>query len=198
MATSDFPVVCVWVDAPLVNEPGAAPSSCLKLLNRFGFRTRFLALHKTLKTKKVEAGRNDVFFGIYKDDIAKFAVARFRLFSLETGFLYGIIYKDDNLAKQTKFFHENGSPTFSITDEFEQFAVFKVKLFDINQNFDEATAEKSVNEFIAVAQKYETAFPNCKSLKMFDGGFIRWWEDIVDNDSADCYPPRVLDDFPVN
>ncbi len=192
MTSAEYPVLCVWVNAPLVNEPGGSPTSCLKLLSRFGFKTNFVAMHKTQKTKNVDAGRNDVFFTIHKSDIARFSTARFKLFSLETGFLYGIVYKNQDLKMQIDFFKQNGISSFTITDEFEKFAVFKVKIFD---QANEAQAEKEVEKFLSVSKQHLDAFQNCIPLKTFDPGFIRWWEDIVSNGSSDCYPQEVLEKF---
>jgi len=197
MTTAEFPIVCVWVDAPLVDEPGAEPFSCLTLLNRFDFHTKYLALYKTRETKKTKSGRSDVFFAIHKNDIAKFSVSRFKLFSLETGFIYGIIYKNEQLSKQIEFFRQNGIPSFSITDEFAQFAIFGVKIFDLNNQPDDEEAEKQINLFMTAARKYEAEFPNCGSLKTLDAGIIRWWEDVVGNEAHDCYPESVLTDYPI-
>lgn len=195
MTTSDYPVLCVWVNAPLINEPGGSPTFCLKLLSRFGYKTNFVALHKTQKTQKVDAGRNDVFFTIHKSDIAKFSVARFKLFSIETGFIYGIIYKNRDLRAQVEFFKQNGISSFTITDEFEKFALFKVKIFD---KANEAEAEQEIEKFLSASKQHLEAFPECTPLKTFDPGFIRWWEDIVNNGASDCYSQEVLEKFPTD
>lgn len=194
MTTKEFPVLCVWVNAPLAEEPGAHPYSCLKLLERFGFRTRFLVMHQSKSVQKDTSDRNDVFFLLHKDDIAKFSVSRFRLFSIETGFLYGIVYKDDNKSIEEKknFILHHGCSSFAITDEFDQFSLFKIKLFDINQANKEHIAQQSIEEFIQVVRQFEQEFPNCKTLKFFESGFIRWWDDIVDNGHANMYPEEIL------
>jgi len=198
MTSEEFPVVCVWANAPLVDEPGGSPQFCMRLLERFGYRVKFLGLYRTLKTKTVEAGRPDVFFAIHKSDIAKFSVARFKIFSMETGFLYGIIYKSNkhDLQTQVNFFKNQGVPSFAIANEFERFTVFKIKLFDTLSN--EAAAQQAIESFVNAAKEFEKAFPDCAPMKSLECGLLRWWEDIVDNGSADCYPPTVQSQFPTN
>ena len=195
MSTKEFPIVCVWIDAPLVDEPGAQPFSCLKLLERFGFRTRFLTVYKTKSLQKKENDRNDVFFSLHKDDVARFSVSRFRLFSMETGFLYGIVYKDGQRTIDDKqnFITQKGCSSFAITDNFDQFAIFKIRICDVNRKNHERFAQKSIENVIEIAKQYEIEFSDCRPLKFFQSGSIRWWEDVVDNGSAGCYPQSILD-----
>ena len=193
-----FEQLCLWTNAPLVEDGSAA--NTMRLLEKFSFRVSLADVVVTLPGQGGPGGRTDVLFYIHNDDIVRFSLQRFSLLQESSGRMYGIAYRQSgyNVDEHARFYSEHRVERFTVELECENYFVFSFLLFDIvakDQPAQLQHAERSLDSFIAADNAFKATNNDAKVSASFSCGTVRWWEDVLGNGGGIIYPRFILEKY---